>query len=321
MDTKQLSDEFKDMLTEVFHIGVGKAAAALSDMLDELIEMEVPQLYFFNQESLESFSQKLKGKYICVFQKLEGDLEGVGSLSFPLVEGKTLVDQLLNRTSPKPDFGAIEMEAIEEVGNVIINAVGSAFNNIFGLRVEYDVPQIAFVDTPIPLNFSNKNDEVFYTFANTSLKAKQINIDGYLNMTFAYSNFEMLERILRTYSGFSKKFGELLVEAKYVNSTQLDEALNIQGNSRKFIGELLVEHGYITSEQRDHILQSEKYKRESKKFGEAVIEEYTITPEQLEQVIDAQRLSRSLLGEVLIALGHLNEKTRDQAIETQRVAK
>jgi len=42
----KLSEELRDLLTEVFHIGVGRAAAGLSELLNRQIEMRVPDLFF-----------------------------------------------------------------------------------------------------------------------------------------------------------------------------------------------------------------------------------------------------------------------------------
>ncbi len=311
----ELSEQLKDMLSEVFHIGVGKAAAALSEMLDQTIEMEVPQLHFFDHNSLLHFAKELTGEYVCVIQRIYGDLEGMGTLSFPLVKGKTLVDNLLENAPDKPEFGPMEMEAIQEVGNIVVNAVGAAFDNVIGLEIQYDVPEVLFLDSPFPLEMQNPNS--FYTFANTALSAKQSNIEGFLNMVFAYGSFKVFEDLLRNSAEMSKKFGELLLEAGYITIEKLEEALAIQKKSNQFIGELLIERGYITAEQRDRVLHSKKYREQSKKFGEALIEENCITPQQLKEVLEAQRLSKSLLGEILVSLGYLSSEACETIVKTQ----
>ncbi|MBF0288971.1 MAG: hypothetical protein HQM14_14230 [SAR324 cluster bacterium] len=312
----ELSEQLKDMLSEVFHIGVGRAAAALSEMLDQTIEMEVPDLHFFDHDNLLKLSDKLKGNYICVGQRIYGDLEGMGCLSFPVLKGKTLVDNLLNTSIPGSEFGPLEMEAIQEVGNIVVNAVGAAFDNVVGLEIQYDVPEVMLLDSPFLLE--NQEEDSFYTFANTSLRAKESNVEGFLNMVFAYSSFKVFETIIGTSEEMSKRFGELLLEAHYITGEALEEALALQSKSKQFIGELFIERGYITAEQRDQILESKKYQEQSKKFGEALIAENCITPEQLQEVLETQRLSKSLLGEILVSLGHLNKNSRDEIAAKQK---
>ncbi|MBF0277759.1 MAG: hypothetical protein HQM13_08215 [SAR324 cluster bacterium] len=312
------SEKLKDALTEVFHIGVGLSAEVLSELLDQAIDMEVPDLHFLDHEAFGQFVHGLKGHYICIVQEIHGDLEGMGTLSFPLVEGKTLVDYLVGDSVSKPEISAMETEAIQEVGNIIINAVGSAFDDIVGLKINYDVPKVMFLEYPVPLDFSVQNESGFYTFAHARLKAQESDIEGYLNMMFAYANFDVLERIFRETGELTLKFGELLLEAHYITKEQLQEALQIQKNSGKFIGELMVEHGYISTEQRDAVLQSEQYRQYSKKFGEALLEESLITSEQLQKMLELQRRSKSLIGEILIALGYLDPDLCERTLRQQR---
>lgn len=317
-----ISDDLKDMLTEVFNIGVGRSASALSDMLNCTIEMKIPNLYFLSRESLENYFDNInEDKYICVIQRFHGGLEGLGSMAFPITRGKTLVDNMLNVTSFKPDFGSMEIEAIQEVGNIIINAIGGAFSNTFWIKMEYDVPEILFIKHPIPFEESSPKDTTFYNFATTTLKVKEVDIEGTLNMMFGYSNLEFLESFLLESYDLSIKFGEILVKENVISNEQLENALKIQKESNKFIGELMIEEGYITEEQRDIIFHSEEYKKQSKKFGELLMANNYISIEQLHDILEKQRRARSFIGEILIELGFLDPLTRDVAISKQSFAR
>ncbi|MGK5092632.1 hypothetical protein WDW89_11545 [Deltaproteobacteria bacterium TL4] len=317
MEVSTPSAELTDMLTEVFHIGVGYATSALSEMLDQLIEMEIPQLYFFTPDSFEKFAQGLKGRYVCVVQRILGDISGLGSLSLPLVEGKTLVDQLLEANLPKQEFGAVETEAIQEVGNIIIHAVGSAFDNVIDFHVQYEAPEVLFTEYPLPYHQLKGTDHKFFIFVNANLRAQTSNIEGLLNMMFAYNDMEVLEKLLRKTQALTHKFGELLVRAHYITTTQLQEALDLQKNADRFIGELLVEQNYITPKLRDTVLESDSYRLFAVKFGEALLKESYVTEEQLARVLETQRLSRSMIGDILIALGHLKEENKNQVLKEQ----
>ncbi len=193
----KISEELQDVITEVFHIGVGRAAAALSEMLNLMIEIEVPTILFMNHADLEQYVDKLQGEYVCIGQNIRGELEGMGTLSFPLDNGKTLVDKLLNVTSTKLEFSAVETEAIQEVGNIIINAVGAAFDNVIGLELDYDVPVVSFLDTPIPIEPHSTTQTNFYMIATTSIQIVDFDIEGTLNLMFAYSNLEVMEQIVK----------------------------------------------------------------------------------------------------------------------------
>lgn len=321
MNTLELSEELQDMLTEVFHIGVGRAAASLSEMLEQNIDMDVPELFFLNHSDFEKVISQFTGNYVCVLQSIHGDLEGMGSLSFPLLEGKTLVDNLVEASTPEQEFGAMETEAIEEVGNIIINGVGAAFHNVIGLQIDFEPPKVLFLDAPIPLLSPPNNKKSFFTFAKASLKAKESNISGFLNMMIAYNNIDILDRLIKKGEDLSTKFGEMLIQADLITSEQLAQGLEYQRRSNQFIGEWLIDQGYITAEQRDVIIQSEDYQQYTKKFGEALLEKNYITPQQLSDILNSQKLSRNFLGEILVALGFLNEDHRNQILEKQKLLK
>lgn len=313
----KVSQQLIDMLKEVFNIGVGRAAYALSEMLNHLIEMDVPDLFVFDYPSLMKFATQLEGDYICVTQKISGDLEGFGSLTFPVSKGKTLVDGIIGVSLGQSNFNSMEMEAIQEVGNIIINAVGASFDDVLQLKVDYDVPELFFLKTPIPIDLMNKEDTVFYAYAATQLVLEDEVVDGILTMVFAYRDFRTLEQLLIKSGDLSKKFGELLVEAQIITEKQLNEALDFQKDSGKLVGELLVERGYITMEQRNKVLQSKAFQQHARKFGEVLIEENCITPQQLQDVLEHQQRAKSFIGEILIAMGYLDEDSRNQTLTRQ----
>lgn len=316
-----VSEELKDLLTEIFHIGVGRAASSLAELLDYKIDLTIPKLHFFNQELLEEFCRRSKKDSVCVLQKIFGEMQGVGVLSFPLVQGKTLVDNILNMKSGKPDFGAIEIEAIQEIGNIVINSIGGAFGNLIGLKLQFEPPSVVFLEYPIPLDFAMETESYFYTIASTSLGVKEINVEGMIVLTFAYSNLEIIEQFVHGKNQLSLKFGEILLEEQYISRQQLDDAIILQNDAKKFIGELMVDKDIITMEQRDEVLQSQKYKESRKKFGELVLGQNLITSEQLDELLKIQKHSKSFLGEILMAMNAIDENTVDKALMIQKVRK
>ena len=60
----EISDGLKDILSEVFHIGTGRAAASLSEMLEMLEEMNVPEIHYFDNDSLQE-QQAINGGSRC----------------------------------------------------------------------------------------------------------------------------------------------------------------------------------------------------------------------------------------------------------------
>jgi chemotaxis protein CheC len=317
----KVSEELQDLLTEIFHIGVGRAASSIAQLLDYKIELKIPNLYFLNQELLEEYFRRSKEKSVCVIQYIYGEMQGVGVLSFPLIEGKTLVDNILYMKPDKSQFGAVEIEAIQEIGNIVINAIGGAFGNIIGLKLSFKPPTVHFLDYPMPPEIASNSDNYFYTIASTKLKVREIDVEGIIMLTFAYSNIEIIEQFIQSKNQLSKKFGEILLEKQFITQNQLDEAVKLQVSSKKFIGELMVEKDIITVEQRNSILTNQRYKDCKKRFGELILEDNLIGPDQLDELLKIQKYAKNFIGEILVAMGVIDEQTKEQTLVIQKVRK
>ena len=147
----EILDEKKDVLQEMINTGIGKAAVSFSDMLNKEIKLSVPTLLFFSLDELKAyFSNMQNNEYVNVVQSFSGGMSGRGIVSFPLIGGKTIISTLMEYPdSCEPDFGSMERELIAEVGNVIINAVGSSMSNMAEIETFYQMPEIEFSNSII----------------------------------------------------------------------------------------------------------------------------------------------------------------------------
>jgi len=102
----------------------------------------------------------------------------------------------------------------------------------------------------------------------------------------------------------SKKLGEILIANNLVSEQQLLAALSVQENSRKPLGEILIEQGYIPREK----LEAALAKQFGSRLGEILISAKVINFDQLQQALSIQKTSLSLLGDILIELGHVTEE-------------
>lgn len=177
----------KDIFTELINIGVGRAASSLSELLNRPIELTVPEVFILNQEQMEVYLTERLGKYVNVIQKIHGELTGSGILSFPMVNGKTFVDHLLGQSvRDEESFGTAEMEAIQEIGNIIINAVGSVISDMTGYKISYEVPNVEFREQIIPLDNTVSEEQKMYVFSSTLFKIQNIGVTGTIHLILTY---------------------------------------------------------------------------------------------------------------------------------------
>lgn len=131
-----LNELQQDMLTEAFNLGMGKAAASLSEMVQEEVLLSVPEITFLShEEAAIELSNQSSGHLSGVSQGFSGPFGGEAMLLFPIDKSLDLVRMLLQDTVPLENLTELEEEALNEIGNIILNAGLSSLANLFGQEI------------------------------------------------------------------------------------------------------------------------------------------------------------------------------------------
>lgn len=180
----RLNPDELDALTEIVNIGVGRAAASLSEMASQKIILQVPRVEVFDidaiPEGLEFFEEK---DIASVKQDFTGKYSGRGTLIFPKESALTLVNLLLGRT----DSSSIEFDdecegVLTEVGNILLNAIlGSMATTLLG-PLTYSIPVYEQASlTDIFYQYARQKDNSLQTqvvYAEASFEISKQNIKG-----------------------------------------------------------------------------------------------------------------------------------------------
>ena len=139
-----LDSEQIDALTEVVNVGVGRAAASLSELIGVRIELRVPSVRILDLGQLPHERELVQYTAITtVSQDFEGVVSGRGMLCFPESSGIKLA-RLLAQLDIEPDVMDVELTGIlVEVGNIVLNGVLGTLSNLVRSRFLYTVPQYA----------------------------------------------------------------------------------------------------------------------------------------------------------------------------------
>mgnify|MGYP000203311149 CR=1 FL=1 len=110
-----------DLLTELFNIGVGKAADSLSRMVNQTVKLSVPQVHI---RSIESMVCYLGGdiQMCSVSQEMRGCFDGRSMLIFHEKNSMEVVRQLMGNNLPDEMIIEMQEEALNEIGNIVLNA-------------------------------------------------------------------------------------------------------------------------------------------------------------------------------------------------------
>ena len=131
----------QDTLTELLNIGIGQAAAALSQMVDEEVQLAVPYVNVLTlHEAIQSIEAQFSVRIAAVKQQCTGSFWGDALLLFPETKSLELVRSLLKELMSLEDLTAMEQEALMEVGNIILNACLGSLANLLDSEATSGLP-------------------------------------------------------------------------------------------------------------------------------------------------------------------------------------
>jgi chemotaxis protein CheC len=138
----RLNADQEDAIREIANIGIGRAAATLSELLGTRIELAVPRVRVCTlDDGDEPDLYPPEGPEVAIIQDFRGEISGRSALILPHASGLRLA-QLLGEVAEPVDELDLEMSGIlTEVGNIMLNSVLGALANILGVRLLYSVPR------------------------------------------------------------------------------------------------------------------------------------------------------------------------------------
>jgi chemotaxis protein CheC len=132
-----------DALAEVFNIGVGQAADALSQLAGSPVRLNVPVVAMVSKQGISDDLMRQGAERICaVRQEFSGVLNTEAVLMFPVQQSLQLVQMMVGGDVPLEQFGEMEQEALAEVGNILLNSVVSGIADVLRLQFEGSLPHV-----------------------------------------------------------------------------------------------------------------------------------------------------------------------------------
>lgn len=130
-----------DALTEVFNLGVGRAASALSQIVSEEIKMSFPRIVFQSRTDAARALGSAQARRVCaVTQHYRGAIDTEAILMFPEERSLDIVRLMLSNEMVGEGLSELEQEAISEIGNIVLNNCMSALATLTGRELEGSLP-------------------------------------------------------------------------------------------------------------------------------------------------------------------------------------
>jgi len=140
----KLTELQTDAVTELINIAFSRAAASLSDLTRDRVDLEVPEVSVHPIGELwRALSHLVQGEVASVHQVFTGPVAGDAFLMLNFEGATRLVDLLTGADSQSQYLGASAKEVIAETGNILMNACLGVFGNLLKVRFSFSVPRIS----------------------------------------------------------------------------------------------------------------------------------------------------------------------------------
>jgi len=178
-------DEFEtDALTELFNVGLHRAAASLSDITGQRILVDMPRLVICEVGEIESrLAELVGGELATVHQMFGGAVAGDAVL---LIEhDKAAALAKLMTAGEAASGGRLDQSAREvlaEIGNIVLGACLSGFGDMLQTPVSFSVPRIHVESLRAILGslLVDTGEKQYAVVVATQFRLADLAVDGYL---------------------------------------------------------------------------------------------------------------------------------------------
>ena len=196
----KLEDLDMDALTELFNIGLHRAAFSLSELTGQRIIVDLPRLWICPIEETHSrLIELLEGDLATVHQIFRGTVTGDAVLVLQYDSAARLVGLMTDgevATGGRLDQSA--REVLAEIGNVILSSCLSSFGDMLRVSVSFSVPRIHVESLEGMLRTLqvDQEDLHFALLAATQFRLGDDEVGGYLIIAVGMSSLTIISDAL-----------------------------------------------------------------------------------------------------------------------------
>lgn len=181
----------QDAFTEICNIGTGRAASALSDMIDRKITIDVPRIEYFTIQQGSPFKDLENLLTVQVSQSFSSAISGKAILLLSKQGAVKLGQLLMGELDAGDAFGDSEQGAMLELGNIMIGSLIGSISNALDLACDYGLPDIQLKGADSLSDFSSDASD-FFIIVRARLHIDAEDIQSYLILVLHPDQFDNL---------------------------------------------------------------------------------------------------------------------------------
>lgn len=191
----------RDALTEIVNIGVSRAASNLRKMIGGEVLLSVPSIEVVSQRrAARLISEREVVELVAVRQDFAGVFSGRALLIFPETNSLELVRAVTGGELSAAEVLDLEVEALAETGNVILNSCLATMANMLKRPLSMTVPEVlrGTGASLFEVDDSTKS-EGLVLFLYIDFAVRKHDIRGYIAMIMDLPSLAILRHLLEEF--------------------------------------------------------------------------------------------------------------------------
>lgn len=198
----------KDLLTELINTYIAEAASYLSEMVNEKIVLNIPEidLITFNEFKKLNEDNDFFNHTSHIISSSIGfgdEFTGKAFLMLPVEQAKTLVNACIGEypesNASGGDFNSAEIKLIDtdydvlkEISNIILNVVIGEFGNLIGLKLDYSLPEIDLLFVKDSEQQIFTENDLYILMLHTSFSLSESQVNGVILIALSMNSITLL---------------------------------------------------------------------------------------------------------------------------------
>jgi len=177
------SEDELDIIKESLNIGLGESALALSEILNDFIQIDVPDITIELWSKAKDILKSKFDNHVSVYQDFLGDLQGKSYVLYPNDSLDSLLSILIDEENIDDNM---QNDILMEVSNILINSLIGSIGNLLNEDIRCSLPEIEIKDFDELVN----KEDYFLVIIDTNLRFKKKSIDINILIIFSINSFD-----------------------------------------------------------------------------------------------------------------------------------
>ncbi|MGO4528055.1 chemotaxis protein CheC [Paenibacillus sp. 2TAF8] len=197
-----LNELQKDLLTELVNVYVGQAANMLSEIVDKHIVLNIPEVELISISEVDPEDRRYnilfaEGHLFRSSLQFGYQFQGKAFLMFPAEQAKVLANMCLGELTENVDANDsrlmdTDLDVLQEISNVLLNAIIGEFGNFLEIKLEYVLPDIELLHVTRTDPQILLQNEVYILVLHTSFLLADTDVKGIIVIALSMDSISSL---------------------------------------------------------------------------------------------------------------------------------